>query len=166
MTVTNVQKDSEKLTLTLTAEFDATPERVWQLWADPRQLERWWGPPTYPATFTELDLRPGGRALYYMTGPDGDTPHAGWDIIDTDPPNSIVMTDHFAGQTGIPDPDFPTVGMRVDIKSIDGGKTRMTIRNEFPSIAAMEQMVGMGMVEGMTEAVGQIDSILAETVPA
>ncbi len=45
-------------TMTLEAEFDASPERVWQLWADPRQLERWWGPPTYPATVTTHDLRP------------------------------------------------------------------------------------------------------------
>jgi uncharacterized protein YndB with AHSA1/START domain len=56
MTVTAVRKDSEKLTMTLEAEFDASVDRVWQLWADPRQLERWWGPPTYPATFTEHDL--------------------------------------------------------------------------------------------------------------
>ena len=46
MTVTAVRKDPEALTMTLTAEFDASPERVWELWADPRQLERWWGPPT------------------------------------------------------------------------------------------------------------------------
>ena len=39
MTVTAVRKDPERLTMTLDAEFDATPERVWQLWADPRQLE-------------------------------------------------------------------------------------------------------------------------------
>ena len=43
MTVTTVRKDPEALTMTLTAEFEASPERVWQLWADPRQLERWWG---------------------------------------------------------------------------------------------------------------------------
>ena len=47
MTVTAVRKDAEALTLTLDAEFEAPAERVWQLWADPRQLERWWGPPTY-----------------------------------------------------------------------------------------------------------------------
>ena len=70
MTVTAVQKDPEALTLTLTAEFDATPERVWELWADPRQLERWWGPPTYPATFTAHDLAPGSRVEYHMTGPE------------------------------------------------------------------------------------------------
>jgi dihydrofolate reductase len=43
MTVTTVRKDPQRLTMTIEAEFDAAPERVWQLWADPRQLERWWG---------------------------------------------------------------------------------------------------------------------------
>jgi uncharacterized protein YndB with AHSA1/START domain len=53
----------------LDAEFDASPDRVWQLWADPRQLERWWGPADLPATVTAHDLRSGGRVDYHMTGP-------------------------------------------------------------------------------------------------
>ena len=67
MTVTAVHKVPESLTMTLTAEFDATPERVWDLWADPRKLERWWGPPTYPATFTAHDLAVGSHVVYHMT---------------------------------------------------------------------------------------------------
>jgi len=50
MSVTSIEKDFDRLTLVVVADFDATPERVWQLWADPRKLERWWGPPSYPAT--------------------------------------------------------------------------------------------------------------------
>jgi len=69
ITVTAVRKDPRSRTMTLEAEFDASPERVWQLWADPRQLERWWGPPTYSATVEAHDLRPGGRVEYHMTGP-------------------------------------------------------------------------------------------------
>jgi uncharacterized protein YndB with AHSA1/START domain len=166
MTVTAVTRDRTNHSMRLEAEFAATPERVWQLWADPRQLERWWGPPTYPATFEELDLRPGGRASYYMTGPSGDTPRAGWVVVDTDPPHSILINDHFADQTGAPDPDFPTVEMRVSIDDIGGGRSRMTILSQFPSLEALEKMLAMGLEEGLTEAVGQIDAILAETAPA
>ena len=75
MTVTSVVKDPEALTLVISAEFDASPERVWELWADPRQLERWWGPPSWPATFTAHDLAPGSRVEYHMTGPTGDEAH-------------------------------------------------------------------------------------------
>lgn len=74
MSVTAVRKDPHTLTMVVEAEFDASPERVWQLWADPRQLERWWGPPSYPATFTRHELSPGGRVEYYMTGAKGDLP--------------------------------------------------------------------------------------------
>jgi uncharacterized protein YndB with AHSA1/START domain len=87
VTVTNVHKDHDALTMAITAEFNASPERVWQLWADPRQLERWWDPPTYPSTFTAHDLRPGGRVAYHMTGPSGDQPHGLWEGVEVDPPN-------------------------------------------------------------------------------
>ena len=162
MTVTNVRKDSEALTLTLDAEFEATPERVWQLWADPRQLERWWGPPTYPATVNEHDLRPGGRVAYHMTGPEGDQPRGFWDVLETNPPSSIVFSDGLANDDGTPNEDFPRTKVRVAIKDGGDGRTRMSISSFFASREAMEQLVAMGMVEGLTEAVGQIDAILAE----
>jgi uncharacterized protein YndB with AHSA1/START domain len=162
MTVTAVHKDSEKLTLTLDAEFDASPEQVWNLWADPRKLERWWGPPSYPATFTAHDFRVGGRSEYYMTGPEGPTPFLGyWQILDLDPPRSIRIEDGFVTD-GSPN-DLPGPGgMNVTILPIDGGRTRMTIENVFPDQAAMEQLLAMGQEEGLTQAIGQIDAILAE----
>ena len=166
MPVTNVEKDTNALTMTLTAEFDATPERVWQLWADPRQLERWWGPPTYPATFTAHDLRPGGRAAYHMTGPDGDQPHGLWEILEVDPPRSLFFRDLFAGEDGKPDPKFPTSHARVTIEDIGDGRTRMAIHSTFPSTEAMEQLLAMGMEDGLKEAVGQIDALLASGAAA
>ncbi len=163
MPVTTVTKDPVALTMTVTTELSAPPERVWQLWADPRQLERWWGPPSYPATFVELNLAPGGKAIYYMTGPDGQkTPYSSWNVVATDPPKSIVLRDQFADETGTPDAEFPIIGMRVSIEDIGDGKTRMSIHNEFPSTEALDKMLAMGMEEGMTQAVGQIDALLAE----
>ena len=164
MTVTAVRKDPEALTMTLTAEFDASPARVWQLWADPRQLERWWGPPTYPATFTSHDLAPGSRVEYYMTGPAGDRPHGFWDVVEADPPRRLVYVDGFANEDGSPNDDFPRNEGRVTIEPITDGRTRMSIESRFSSVEAMEQVLAMGMEEGLTQAVGQIDAILAEGV--
>jgi uncharacterized protein YndB with AHSA1/START domain len=162
MTVTSVRKDPDALTMVLTAEFDASPARVWELWADPRQLERWWGPPTWPATFTAHDLAPGGHVEYHMTGPTGDEAHGFWDVIEADPPRRLVFIDGFAGNDGTPNDDFPRNEGRVTIEPIDGGGTRMTIGFHYPSTAAMEQYLAMGMQEGLTQAVGQIDEILAK----
>jgi uncharacterized protein YndB with AHSA1/START domain len=162
MTVTAVRKDPQSRTMTLEAEFDASPERVWQLWADPRQLERWWGPPTYPATVDSHDLRPGGRVEYHMTGPEGDQPRGFWDVDEVQPPHRLVFRDGFANEDGTPNTELPTTTARVTIQDIGGGKTRMSVESEFPTVEAMEQLAAMGMEEGLTQAVGQIDAILAE----
>jgi uncharacterized protein YndB with AHSA1/START domain len=161
MTVTAVRKDAQALTMTVEAEFDASPERVWQLWADPRQLERWWGPPTYPATFTKHDLAPGSRVEYHMTGPEGDQPKGYWDVVEVDPPNGLEFTDGFANADGSPNTELPQNSARVRIEEVAAGRTRMSIETEFPSTEAMEQVLAMGMEQGLTQAIGQIDAILA-----
>jgi uncharacterized protein YndB with AHSA1/START domain len=166
MTVTAVRKDIDALTMTLDAEFEASPERVWQLWADPRQLERWWGPPTYPATVTSHDLRIGGRVEYHMTGPTGDQPKGYWEILETDPPRRLVFRDGFANADGSPNSDLPLNDVWVTIAEAGEGRTRMSIESRFPDTAAMEQLLAFGMEEGLTEAVGQIDAILAEDTVA
>jgi uncharacterized protein YndB with AHSA1/START domain len=166
MTVTALRKDPEALTMTIDGEFEATPDRVWQLWADPRQLERWWGPPAYPATFTSHDLAPGTRSEYHMTGPTGDQPRGYWDIIETDPPRSLIFRDGFAHDDGTPNDAMPRNEARVMIEGISEGRTRMSIQFHFASSKAMEQLLAMRMEEGLTQAVGQIDAILAEGVAA
>ncbi len=166
MTVTAVRKDPQALSMTLEAEFDASPERVWQLWADPRQLERWWGPPTYPATFTMHDLAPGSRVEYHMTGPEGDQPRGYWEVLEVDAPHRLVFRDGFANADGSPNTDLPMITARVRIEEVGQGRTRMSIESVFPSAEAMEQVLAMGMEEGLTQAVGQIDAILAKDASA
>jgi uncharacterized protein YndB with AHSA1/START domain len=162
MTVTAVEKDPQNLSMTLTAEFDATPERVWQLWADPRQLERWWGPPTYPSTVTVHDLVPGGRVAYHMTGPEGDQPRGYWNVVEVEPPRRLVFRDGFANDDGTPNTELPEMEGRVSIEAIGERRTRMSITSVFATVEAMEQVLSMGAEEGFTQAVGQIDAILAE----
>lgn len=163
MTVTAVHKDTEALSMTVTAEFSATPERIWKLWSDPRQLERWWGPPSYPATVTAHDLLPGGRVEYHMTGPEGDQPRGYWEIVEVDEPRSLVFHDGFANDDGTPNRDLPNTTSTVTIEDLGDRRTRMSISSVFESLEAMEQLLAMGMEEGLTLAVGQIDAILDNT---
>lgn len=160
MTVTSIAKDPAALTMTITSEFDAPIDRVWSLWEDPRQLERWWGPPTYPATVVDHDLSTGGSVTYYMTGPDGDQPRGWWRILAVDAPRRLEFEDGFADDTGEPNPEMPTVTMRVTLDEHTDGHTRMVIETTFASTDAMERLVAMGMEEGMSLALGQIDDLL------
>lgn len=160
MTVTSIDKDLDNMTMTLVAEFGAPPERVWLLWEDPRQLERWWGPPTYPATFTQHDLAPGAEVRYFMTGPEGDRHHGWWRIEAVEPPRSLRISNGFADADGNPDPAMPVMEMEMSLADHAGG-TRMRLRTTFASREQLERVLEMGMEQGLREAVGQIDALLA-----
>jgi uncharacterized protein YndB with AHSA1/START domain len=162
MTVTTTVKDPQTLTMSITSEYEAPAEHVWRLWADPRLLERWWGPPTYPATVVDHDLTPGGQVSYYMTGPEGDRHGGWWRVISADPPSHLEFEDGFADDAGNPNPDMPSMVIRVSVVAERPGVTRMVIATTFPSLESMEQLAAMGMEEGMTQAMGQIEAILAE----
>jgi uncharacterized protein YndB with AHSA1/START domain len=153
MTVTGVQKDPAARTLTIASEFAAGAERVWRLWADPRQLERWWGPPTHPATVVEHDLRPGGKVTYFVTGPEGERIDGWWRVLAVDAPRRLAFE---MGSPGI-----PAVMVRVTVDDRDGGGTRMIIESSFESDDIMEQMLSIGFDEGMSLAISQIDDVLA-----
>ena len=159
MTVTNLDKNPNTLTMTITAEFTAPPARVWEMWANPRLLERWWGPPTHPATVVEHDVTPGGRVSYFMTGPEGEQYHGWWKIRSVNAPVGLAFTDGFADGDGVPNPDLPTTDTVVVIAE-HGDGTRMTVASTFASIEAMEQILAMGMEEGITLAMNQIDALL------
>jgi uncharacterized protein YndB with AHSA1/START domain len=165
-TSTRVSKDPEALTMTVTTELDATVERAWQLWADPRQLERWWGPPTYPATVVDHDLTSGGRVSYFMTGPEGDKHHGWWQVVAVDPPKRLELLDGFADGDETPNETMPITSMVVTMTERESGGTVMAIESHYPSLQAMEQLASMGMEEGMTAALGQIPEILADNVNA
>lgn len=160
MPVVSVTKDEHALTLSLVADYGVPPARVWQLWADPRQLERWWGPPTWPATFEQHDFTVGGESTYFMTGPDGEKARGWWRFTALDEPKSLEIEDGFSDDTGAPNPAMPTMRMRVDIEETGSG-SRMTITTYYRDAKEMAQLVEMGMVEGITGAAGQIDSLLA-----
>ncbi|HWS35458.1 MAG TPA: SRPBCC domain-containing protein [Actinoplanes sp.] len=160
MPVTDVQHDLDKLTLTITADFAASVERIWQVYADPRQLEKIWGPPTYPATFVDHDLTPGSRITYFMTAPDG-TKHAGyWVIATVDEPHSFTFEDGFADLDFNPVPGMPQAKCTYTFSAHDGG-TRAVYVSEYESVDALKQVLEMGIVEGASGAINQIDDLLA-----
>lgn len=160
MTVRTVEQNLANRTMIVTAEFAAPIDRVWQLWADPRKLERWWGPPTYPAQVTEHDLTPGGRVAYAMTGPEGDRHHGYWQVVTVDPPRLLEVLDGFADDQGRPNPALPAMTMRVEL-SQQGEVTRAVITSTFATVEAMQQVIDMGVEEGMRAAMGQMDAVLA-----
>lgn len=161
MPVTSVEKDLDQLTLTIVADFDAPLRRLWDAYVDPRQIERFWGPPTYPATFFRHDAETGGRSVYAMTGPEGDIHYGCWEWESVQAPDSFVVLDSFADESGAVNTELPTTRMVFDFVATDGG-SRLTTTSHFGSLAELEQLVELGMEEGTREAMTQIDAVLAD----
>lgn len=161
MPVTKVEKDLDTLTLTIVADFAAPLPRLWDAYIDPRKIERFWGPPTYPATFLRHDAAVGGRSVYKMTGPTGDEHYGCWEWTHVDAPRTFDVTDWFADETGAPNTDLPATRVAFVFETTDGG-SRLTTTSHFDSADQLNQLVEMGMLEGTKQAMAQIDDVLAD----
>ena len=131
MTVIDVSQDKEQLTAKFTCEFTASPEQLWRLFAEPDLLERWWGPPGYPATVTEHELAVGGVVSYHMTGPDGQRYPGGFRLVTVAAPTALAFEDYFTDESGEIDPGMPTSGTAVEIVAGADGITVMTVTSTF-----------------------------------
>lgn len=161
MPITSVTRDPDALTMTVVADFGVPVRRLWDAYADPRQLEKFWGPPEWPATFTRHDMAPGGRSSYYMTGPNGERSGGYWEFLAVDEPRSFEVRDGFTEPDGTPNTQMPSMRMVYTFEETATG-SRVTTTTYFNSLAELEQLIEMGMEEGMRAAMGQIDAIVAD----
>lgn len=161
MPISSVTKDPEALTMTVVADFPVPVRRLWDAYADPRQLERFWGPPGWPAQFTRHDVAVGGMSSYAMTGPDGEASRGYWHWVSVDEPRGFEVRDGFASADGTPNPEMPSMRMVFSFEATGDG-SRVTTTTYFASVGELEQLLGMGMEEGMRAAMGQIDTVVAD----
>jgi uncharacterized protein YndB with AHSA1/START domain len=144
MTVWNVEKNAETKTMIISAEFKTSISNVWELWADPRLLERWWGPPGFPATFEHHERFNGT-----------------WNVIEVDAPTRLVVEDAIVEDDGTPSDGNSMTRMEIDIEPV-GDATRMILTTHFDSLEGMEQAIATGVAEGMKACMSQIDALLSE----
>jgi uncharacterized protein YndB with AHSA1/START domain len=156
MPLTSVTKDAAKLTLTVVGDYPVPQKRLWDAFADPRQLERFWGPPTWPATFTRHDFTVGGRAEYFLTGPKGERWSGSWKFTAVNPISSFEAHD---GEVNAEDENMPA-SMKFTFEATPTG-SRLTCVTQFSSVEAMEQTLP-GMEQGLRAAIPQLDALLAE----
>jgi uncharacterized protein YndB with AHSA1/START domain len=161
MPITSVTSDPKALTLTVVGEYAVSVERLWQAYSDPRQLERFWGPETWPAKFTRHEFVVGGQANYTMTGPDGATSSGWWRFLAIEPPRLIEIEDGFSNPDGTPNTAMPSMRMKFMFEPTASGSRFIGV-TRFTSLETMEQLVKMGMLEGLRSAMGQLDGVLAD----
>jgi len=161
MPITSVTTDPSSLTMTVVAEFPVPLRRLWDAYADPRQLERFWGPVEWPARFLRHDMTPGGESHYVMTGPDGTTSAGFWRFLAVEEGASFEVVDGFATEPGVPGTSMPTMRLRFEFGSTAEG-SRVITTTWFDSLEDMETVLAHGAEEGMRSAMGQMDDVLAD----
>lgn len=160
MPVADITHDLDARTITITAQFAAPVERIWQIYADPRQLEKVWGPEGYPATVVDHDLRPGGLVTYYMTGPEGEKFPGYWRVLEVDEPHGFTYEDGFAHEDFSPNTDLPVSTCVSTFSAHDGG-TRAVYVTTFADREGLQTVLDMGVEEGTRSAMNQIDALIA-----
>lgn len=155
MPLTSITQNPSTLTLTVVGDYAVPQRRLWDAFADARQLERFWGPAFAPATFTRHEFRAGGRAEYFLRLPDGKRWNGSWKFTAVDPIRSFAAND---GDGNVEDPNMPA-GMTFTFEATPAG-SRVTIVTRFSSVEAMEETIP-GMEEGLRSAMPQLDALLA-----
>lgn len=145
-------------TINITARFAGTAQQLWQVFENPRKLEQWWGPPGWPATFSRHEFQPNGEARYHMTGPDGEEAHGWWQFGSITYP-ALEFTDGFSDADGVPDLSLPSNRTRVEVGGADGTATLRMVCS-FDSESDLKRTLEMGMEEGITLALRQIEGLL------
>lgn len=96
---------------------------------------------------------------HHMTGPTGDKSRGFFEFLAVDEPHAFEVLDGFLDADGKPAQGMPTMRIQFTFEPQDGGTRMMTVTT-FPSREALEQLLGMGMEEGMLAAMGQIEGVL------
>jgi uncharacterized protein YndB with AHSA1/START domain len=81
--------------------------------------------------------------------------------VDVAPLESFEVRDGFANPDGTANTDMPTMRVRFAFTETDTG-SQVTITTWFDSVEDLDQLMAMGMEEGMREAMGQMDAVLAD----
>lgn len=134
-----------------TRVFDAPRELVFDTWTEPKHISNWWGPRGFTTTTYEMDVRPGGKWVFDMHGPDG-----------TDYPNEVVYLEVVRPErivyTHGPVPIFDVTVIFEE----ENGKTRMTMRSVFATAEVRDQVAEeFGAVEGMHQTLDRLGEELA-----
>jgi uncharacterized protein YndB with AHSA1/START domain len=150
------KKDRE---LVLSRMFDAPRELVFEMYSKCEHIRHWWGPGDWPVTYCKMDFRVNGNWHYCMSGPDGKESWGKGIYQEIVRPEKIAWQDYFSDKDGTVNEKMP--GMLIIVELADeNGKTRMTSHTHFSNPEQMKQILDMGVVEGITMALNQLEAYL------
>ncbi len=163
-----VTKDLENKKLILEWEVAAPREKVWRAYAEKDMFEKWWGPEGWETKAKEFDFKPGGRVHYDMKCADENQKEwfgqSSWGMMvmeSVDEPSSFTYKDFFSDENGTLNQEKPTITVTNEFIE-EGGKTKIVSTALADDAEQIEQLIKMGMVEGLTSQLNRLDALMSE----
>jgi uncharacterized protein YndB with AHSA1/START domain len=155
-TTSELMESAAASEIVISRVFAAPREMVWDAWADPWQVGRWWGPKGFRSTITEMDQRAGGMWRLVMHGPDGANYPCEMEFLEFVPRERVLYRTR-GGKEGAPVEQFDTTMTFEE----EGAGTRLTIRMVFATAAQRVHNVRTyGAIEGGEQMFDRLETVL------
>jgi uncharacterized protein YndB with AHSA1/START domain len=139
--------------ISLSRDFDAPRELVFEAFSKPEHVARWWGQKDSTLPVCEMDFRPGGAWRFVEHAADGNDYGFRGEYRDIVRPERITWTFEFEGAPG---------HIVVETMTFEdlGGRTRIIGTSVFDTVEDRDQMYNSGMARGASEAYDRLDVVL------
>ncbi len=165
MTATGSTQTNEK-EIVITREFAAPRQLVWDVWTQPKHIEKWFGPKGFDTRVEKLDFKVGGSSVYVMIGPDGTEYPSNGVFKEIVPIEKIVTTDEFGEGVekieALKNVDLPQGMVSTFLFDDLGARTKLTIITAHPTVEDREKHEAMGVVDGWNSSLDKLGEHLAE----
>lgn len=151
--------DKAKSTITTRREFAAVRQLVWDCHTRSELLDRWFAPKPLTTKTSHMDFRAGGYWLYAMVEPGGQEYWGRMDYETITPIDGYTSLDGFCDNTGALNPDLPRSRWNVSFKDA-GAHTMVETVVSYSSPEAIEQVINMGLKDGLTSTLERLDELL------
>lgn len=155
----NFTVDKANNAIQVTREFSAAPDLVWQAWTTAELLDQWWAPKPYYVQTKTLQFTEGGQWHYAMISPEGDKHWCLADYKTIDPSKSYTALDAFCDEAGNMNTEMPRT-LWTNVFTANEDTTTVNITLQYQSLTDLEKVLAMGMQEGFTMALGNLDELL------
>ena len=150
--------NKEAKTVSITKEFDAERDLVWDAYTKPELLDQWWAPKPWTSLTKVLDFKVGGRRFYAMVSPEGDERWSVQKYSSITPKTNFKFFNAFADA----DENLELPGSDWDLNfSENEGTTKVSISIYNESLERMERQVEGGFREGTIAQLKNLEELLA-----
>ncbi len=152
-------KDLANRKITVTKNYNAPTQTVWEAWTTKEVLDQWWAPKPWRAETKSLDFKEGGSWLYAMVGPKNEHHYSRADYTKIDNGKSFEGLDAFTDEKGVINKDMPRTKWKVDFKKAGTGTT-VVITITAETREALEKTLESGFEEGFKMGLNNLEEYL------